>query len=444
MREFKALVTLGDLLCGDDTPEEVLAAFDDIRANFLGKAEAPESRAEQHLAIYRRWVGELLPENWLEEAERILRGHSRVWIDYIASLNEGDMPADERLELLLELRKHPDFEPTASFQEAAKALRDECVLKPASREPSAAPEKGAAKARPATTAKAASGTPSPEAPDFFTQSQRDARDRILALARLNFDTAPAGRLRPRTSALIVAPTGSGKTALLRSVAETLGAHLVRLSIAEWIPVGASRDLTPALLEVAEALAAHARVVVFIDELDKIVDDGRSWSRSAAIEMFNLLERSLPTSVFGLLRKGEELRPLIEERLPSGMFIAGAGAWQSLHQVRPKPVIGFQGRYPAETSADLLLRAIRDAGFPAELAGRFHASPIPLPYPSAAETTELFNRIGITDLAARLGLQDRLRDFAWEPFGFRSLESLWADLLLAEREIRRTENGICLP
>ncbi len=441
MREFKALVTLGDLLCGDDTPEEVLAAFDEVRTAFLGKAEAPESRVEQHLAIYRRWAGELLPQNWLEEAERILRGHSRVWIDYIVSLNESDLPADERLELLLELRKHPDFEPTASFQEAAKALRDECVLKPASREPSAAPEQRTAKARPATTA---SGKPSPEVPDFFTQSQRDARDRILALARLNFDTAPAGRLRPRTSALIVAPTGSGKTALLRSVAETLGAHLVRLSIAEWIPVGASRDLTPALLEVAEALAAHPRVVVFIDEMDKIVDDGRSWSRSAAIEMFNLLERSLPASVFGLLRKGEELRPLIEQRLHSGMFISGAGAWQSLHQVRPKPVIGFLGRCSTETSADLLLRAIRDAGFPAELAGRFHASPIPLPYPSAAETTELFNRIGITELAARLGLQDRLRDFAWEPFGFRSLESLWADLLLAERELRKVEHGICLP
>lgn len=275
-----------------------------------------------------------------------------------------------------------------------------------------------------------------DATEVFTRSQTEARDRVLALAQLCFYGPRLGCIQPRTSPLLVSPTGSGKTALLRSVAKALDAHLLRLTVAEWVPIGASRELTPALIEVAEALSEHARVVVFIDELDKFVDDGRSWSRSAAIEVFNILERTFPASVFSLLKKSEERRPLIEERLTTGMFIVGAGAWQSLHQTRPKSPLGFSPPCLTATPDPISIRAIKEAGFPAELLGRFHSRPVPLPYPTRQETEELFRRFGIADRAARVGFEPRLREFSWEPFGFRSLESLLADLMLTERDHER--------
>ncbi len=433
MREFKALIAIADLL-GGESSATALTGFDAICAELLREEERTGSRPDQHIRLYRKWARRLLPDNWVTAAEAVLRAHSLVWIDYIASLNEGDLPVNERLKMLLLLNDRPDFEPCPAFWQAAKSLREACALEQVTPS-SAKPRKG----------RAVSSPPAPamidrralaEATEVFTRSQAEARDRVLALAQLYFDSPTLGRLRPRTSPLLVAPTGSGKTALLRSVAKALDAHLLRLTVAEWVPIGASRDLTPALVEVAEALGEHARVIVFIDELDKFVDDGRSWSRSAGTEVFNILERTLPASVFSILKKEGETRQLIEERLQSGMFVVGAGTWQSLHQAKPKSPLGFSTTCVTETSDPILLRAIKEAGFPAELLGRFHSRPVALPYPTRQETEELFRRFGIADRAARVGFEPRLREFSWEPFGFRSLESLLADLLLAERDRER--------
>jgi hypothetical protein len=440
MRGFKALIALGHVLCEERGPEAARAAFDVVQSVFFAGINPPTSRNEQHQEIYRRWTKGTLPETWIPVAESVLLHHPPSWLDYVASLNDGDLPAAERLGLLLAVRKRRGFSPGPEFDALAQKLRDEADGQETNAVFPFADPAFVEIVTPAETAVAE--TTKPPVGEFFTQSQAEARQRILALGRLYFsDTNAGGAIRPRTSPLIVAATGSGKTSLVGSVAKELDAHLLRLTVSEWIPIGANRDLIPSLMEITEALATHPRLLVLIDELDKFTDDGRSWSRSSATEVLNVLERSLPESVFSLMRKSGDKRPLIEQRLKSGLFVTGAGAWQSLHQNRPKSV-GFHGTCITETSGDLLLRAIRDSGFPSELLGRFHASPIPLPYPSVAETKEIFDRLGIHSLATRLGMEDRLRGFSWAPFGFRTLESLWADLLIAEQTLRLS-HGPCV-
>jgi hypothetical protein len=432
MRGFKALVALGHVLCEERGPEAARAAFDVVRSVFFAGSTPPASRAEQHRDIYQRWTKGEIPENWLPVAESVLLHHPPSWLDYVAALNDDDLPAAERLNLLLAVRKRRGFSPGNEFEALAHKLRGEADGQVANPVFPFADPAFVEVVPPAENVVAK--TTKPPVGDFFTQSQTEARKRILALGQLYFSDTSIGAIRPRTSPLLVAATGSGKTSLVGSVAKDLDAHLLRLTVSEWIPCGAHRDLTPALLEIAVALAEHPRVLVLIDELDKFTDDGRSWSRSCATEVLNVLERTLPESVFTLMRKNADKRPVIEQRLKSGMFVTGAGAWQSLHQNRPKSV-GFHGKCLTETSGDLVLRAIRDSGFPSELLGRFHATPISLPYPSVAETNEIFDRLGIHSLATRIGMEGRLREFSWAPFGFRTLESLWADLLIAEQVLR---------
>lgn len=439
MRGFKAIVALGRVLGEERGPEAALSAFDLVKSVFFAGTEPPTSRADQHQDIYRRWANGALPEHCLPVVESVLLHHPPSWIDYVASLNINDLPAAERLDLLLALRKRRAFSPGAEFEDLAQKLRGESKGENTHDGLLFSEDTFMSIAPPAKTDEATPATPEPAAGEFFTQSQSVARQRLLELGRLYFSNMCVSTIRPRTSPLLVAATGSGKSSLVGSVARDLDAHLLRLTVAEWIPVGANRELTPALLQIAETLTAHPRVVLLIDELDKFADDGRSWSRSSATEVLNILERCLPESVFSLLKKAADKRPLIEQRLKSGTYIVGAGAWQSLHQHRPKSV-GFHGSCLTETSSDLLLRAIRDAGFPSELLGRFHASPIPLPYPTAEETQEIFTRLGITALATRHGLEHRLRTFSWPPFGFRALESLWADLLVAEQALQVSRNS----
>jgi hypothetical protein len=113
-------------------------------------------------------------------------------------------------------------------------------------------------------------------------------------------------------------------------------------------------------------------------------------------------------------------------------LVGAGAWQGLHDRKQSRAIGFGSVSGVSSETPLLLRAIKEAGFPSELLGRFHSNPVQLAYPDPDETQQLFRLLGFDTLANRTGNMQLLRNFSWSPFGLRSLESLYTDLLLSNR------------
>lgn len=98
--------------------------------------------------------------------------------------------------------------------------------------------------------------------------------------------------------------------------------------------------------------------------------------------------------------------------------------------------GTASAYPKLPPANIAAFAIFE-GYPVELFGRFHSSPIFLDYPDATETAEMMEQLGILALAQSVGRLDLVRSFSWSPFGLRSLESLYTDLLLAQQR-QRTE------
>lgn len=266
----------------------------------------------------------------------------------------------------------------------------------------------------------------------LTRSQAAAHQRLKSMGALFFKTAScAGALRPRFMPLLLGPTGVGKSSLLKRIADELGAKFLRLSGGEWIPVGA-KDSRATVLTILDLLAANNRVVVMIDELDKITSDtGTSWSRSVQNEMFAVLDRALPVDAYAKAERIPE--PLVDElrsKTVKGLFVCAAGTWQHLLDSPSRAGFGVQ---EDQSHGEIFARVLKDRVVPKELLMRFTLPPIVLEYPSQAETQQLYDDLGISRLAKAAGSALNPATHDWTRGGMRSLENLSAELLIRIHE-----------
>jgi hypothetical protein len=240
-------------------------------------------------------------------------------------------------------------------------------------------------------------------------------------------------IRPRFQPLLVGPTGSGKSAIVTRVAAALGAVLVKVCIADWIPVGARAE--PAtLITLLDLCRGSERVVLFIDELDKERNAfSNTWSQSILAEVFAILDRRPSLSGYCLSRKLDETQ--FSERLNTVLFVVGAGTWQEVWSAKQR--VGFGGG----STLDPITCVVESRAIPEELLLRFSQPPIGVTYPTSDEAEELFRRCGIVELAQTAGvvLDPKQHDFT--SGGMRSLENLVTDLLLrSSLETTAAEDG----
>lgn len=232
----------------------------------------------------------------------------------------------------------------------------------------------------------------------LNRSQKSAFDQLIALGRLKFSAVPHPnlRIRPRILPLLYGPTGAGKSFLAEHLAVDLAAHFLRVEIANWIPVGA-RDAEYTTATVRNALAKFDRLILFIDELDKLSLDSSSWNRSVQAEVWATLDLSIRTDHF---------------------LILGAGTWQHEHDRRS---VGFGNQK----------QRIEFGRVPKELLLRFSHF-FALAYPCPVETAEIFRACGIQQLADEMGYPLESTKHDWTG-GMRSIERLCTTLLLAQAE-----------
>jgi ATPase family associated with various cellular activities (AAA) len=370
-------------------------------------------------SFYRAWVQEKLGVDAITAAQEALMLSTDQWAEFISCLSSKDTPVRDRMGHVLQLKtaiseKLPE-QLAHDFFTSLESIHSDMATSPVpalSHLP-----------RPVTVAPSES---------FLTQSQAVAVERVIAMSELYFNQTPSAGLRPRYSPLLIGPTGSGKTEIVSRVAKRTNAHLLRVAVSDWIPIG-SRETVPTLRTIIDTLMEHDRVALFIDELDKLTDSSSAWSRSCLSEIYDVLERTIPLH----LAKGQIEADQLQSRIQNNLWLCGAGTWQHLQNIgSTTPSLGFGHRLQRtpdidSDSASLVRNALKE-GFPAELLGRFHNSAIMLNYPSRSETLHILENLGLTAMAQRLGRADLIETFDWHPFGLRKLESLLADLAIISR------------
>lgn len=248
----------------------------------------------------------------------------------------------------------------------------------------------------------------------LTDSQGKATESLIDLMSYFFDPEEignhSGNLIPTNcNALLLGPTGCGKTIVVGRAAESIGAKFLNSSLGSWVPLGGVESAgSPTLVSVVEAVCQHKKVVFFFDELDKLFQDSASlgdWGRNTRNDVMMLFGRDLNVDqlknaasyhIRGKLSKkldeigAKEIERFLRERL----FLAAAGTWQkhqkssAIYQEKRGPV-GFSAGNASDDSSSTPIDKVIDSGeLPEELLRRFYPDYISLEYPSEENLREI--------------------------------------------------------
>lgn len=227
--------------------------------------------------------------------------------------------------------------------------------------------------------------------DSLTASQRAVLREVSALSEIFFEGGiERAGANLRIAPLIIGPSGVGKTHVVTAVGRAMNVPVIRMTVSNWI-IQAGRQAPCALEILQRSLERHDRMILFIDELDKLTRSQTcEYSRHQQVEIFAALDRSL--SYPGA--PGNPWTSTHDEKLRRNVMIVGGGTWHDLWITRPRPPMGFNSQ--ADIGDDIAGRIRQARIIPEELLYRFSSRWLFLrPY-----TPEDFRTI-----AQRLGLAE---------------------------------------
>ena len=288
----------------------------------------------------------------------------------------------------------------------------------------------------------------------LSAGQKRVFDYCAMLSRLHAQAAenPGGSIQGRFWPLIAAPSGSGKSALLRLLAKHLGYHYLRFQRGDMVPLGAKGRATQ--YAILDALVEQARpVLVHWDEVDKfILPDGmpaptQEWSAGIWSCLYSTLDGAMSFDTYLRLVPAERATPadaatkvteeFLRERVRKSLFHVASGTWQAVFNATSKRSLGFgSGQSETLVTAKDLLNSRQ---IPAELFLRFHSEIQILNYPSPDEISRLLDETGLSRLASECNYEIRPEDLDFQiRGGFRAFETLYTKLLVRQHEKQRDE------
>ncbi len=228
--------------------------------------------------------------------------------------------------------------------------------------------------------------------------------------------------------------------LVKTLAQDLRAHYLRIQRGDMAPQGATR-MRATVFTILDALVQHERMFLHLDELDKFtVDQGAptpstEWGAGIFSDVWSLLDGSLPFANY--LATEDRVRPagvtitveFLQQRARSGLFVVGSGTWQGVFTRARRPPMGFGAGTP-ETQPEVGAEAIIAARvISPELLARFNSDIQILGYPEADEIPGLLEATRIIGLARDCDYVITPADLDFARGGFRVLETLFSRLLL---------------
>lgn len=234
--------------------------------------------------------------------------------------------------------------------------------------------------------------------------QRAAAHRIYAHYKASMLTNPVVGFSVRPTALILGPSGVGKSHVARVVAKTAGVPLLELSLASWTPTnskatdGGKPSTIEQFAQFTEAQSGtlfdrYQKCIVFIDEVDKMslsATDNSNWCSFIWTELMRMLDGRL--AEFGV-------DPTLAKQCALGNYFIFAGAFQRVWDKRNgTKSIGFLEQVE---DATLTYQDIVRAGImPKELLNRISGICVPVSSPSVDEVAERLRAIEDTFFMTR--------------------------------------------
>lgn len=131
---------------------------------------------------------------------------------------------------------------------------------------------------------------------ILSKSQKQALDTLLPIANIALSVDKSELpIKPRTHSLMCAPSGAGKSFLMKALGEILNIPVLYLNTSNWAVLG-SRCESYTWDCIVDFVNKHPKGIIVLDEIDKISSTQSEWLGLVRLEIFDLLDGRVPTTV----------------------------------------------------------------------------------------------------------------------------------------------------
>lgn len=175
-------------------------------------------------------------------------------------------------------------------------------------------------------------------------------------------------VKPLGHRLLIGESGSGKTASIKEAAKYLNAHFISIDASRLTTEGiVGQKITTELILASKGFKDNnKRIVVFIDEIDKLVSESLDVKSGVLDEMLCILDGN-STVIRGQENYSRDAA-VVEINISSWCFILG-GAFTGIRSSEKSKAVGFNSSKNMEDSSKVSVGDIIKYGMPKELVGR---------------------------------------------------------------------------